>query len=183
MMQTQTTNTLVVELVNLQYCDFASRGTPCYQAKVRIDGVDAGMVRNDGQGGASLYIPAELRDRVDEIARKEPPLDLGDQLVDMDGDTFLAVLVYRTLDMPNALDPAPESLTTNHPLGQSQRGRLQLQPESNQTAANTITRYGETLKDDAGRLVGWIADDGSFHPCGASLSADQMRAILAMLAK
>ena len=50
-------------------------------------------------------------------------------------------------------------------------------------AANTINRDGETLKDDTGRLVGWIADDGKFHPCGAPLSADQIRAILAMLAK
>lgn len=92
----------LVELINLQYCDFASQETPCYQATVRIDGVDAGMVRNDGQGGASLYIPADLRERIEEIARNEPPLDLGDQLVDMDGDTFLAVLVYRTLDLPHA---------------------------------------------------------------------------------
>lgn len=106
-MQTQTTNTPVVELVNLQYCDFASRGTPCYQAKVRIDGVDAGMVRNDGGGGASCYIPPDLRDRVDAIARLQPPLDIGDDtLLDMDGDTFLAVLVYRTLDTP---DKEPQS--------------------------------------------------------------------------
>ena len=173
----------LVELINLQYCDFASQGTPCYQASVRIDGVDAGMVRNDGQGGASLYIPADLRDRIDEIARKEPPLDLGDQLVDMDGDTFLAVLVYRTLDLPHALDPAPESLTTKHPLRHSQQGCLQHQLEKHTNAANTINRDGKTLMDDTGHLVGWIADDGKFHPCGAPLSADQIRAILAMLAK
>ena len=172
----------VVELINLQYSDFASQETPCYQATVRIDGVDAGMVRNDGQGGASLYIPADLRDRIDEIARKEPLLDLGDQLVDMDGDTFLAMLVYRTLDLPHALDPAPESLTINHPLGHSPQGSLQLQPENHTNAANTIHRDGKTLTDDTGHLVGWIADDGKFHPCGAPLSADQIRAILAMLA-
>lgn len=106
-MQTQATDTPVVELVNLQYCDFASRGTPCYQAKVSIDGVDAGMVRNDGGGGASCYIPPDLRDRVDAIARLQPPLDIGDDtLLDMDGDTFLAVLVYRTLDTP---DNEPQS--------------------------------------------------------------------------
>jgi hypothetical protein len=102
MMHTQNTNTPVVELVNLQYCDFASRGPPCYQANVRIDGVDAGTVRNDGGGGASCYSPPDLRDRVEAIARLQPPLDIGDdRLLDMDGDTFLALLVYRTLDTPD----------------------------------------------------------------------------------
>jgi len=46
-----------------------------------------------------------------------------------------------------------------------------------------LTRADETLTDNTGKLVGWIADDGKFYPCGASLSADQLRAILAMLAK
>ncbi len=45
----------------------------------------------------------------------------------------------------------------------------------------TITRDDETLCDAEGRLVGYIADDGRFHPCGAPLTADQMREILAML--
>ena len=91
-----------IELVNLQYSAFASQETPCYTATVRIGGVDAGMVRNDGQGGCSCYIPADLCERVDRIARKQPPLDLGDKQVEMDGDTFLALLVYRTLDDPSA---------------------------------------------------------------------------------
>ena len=50
-------------------------------------------------------------------------------------------------------------------------------------AAQIVTRDNETLKDDKGRLIGWIAVDGRFQTCGAALSADQLRAILAMLAK
>jgi hypothetical protein len=52
------------------------------------------------------------------------------------------------------------------------------------TTANeilSISRNDETLTDNNGKLVGWIADDGTFHPCGAPLSAEQLRAILAML--
>lgn len=45
-----------------------------------------------------------------------------------------------------------------------------------------INRDDERLTDDQGRLVGWISDIGpKFHPCGASLTAEQLRAILAML--
>lgn len=50
-------------------------------------------------------------------------------------------------------------------------------------SAKIITRNDETLTDDNGRLVGWIADDGKFHPSGASLSAEQLRAILAMISQ
>ena len=49
--------------------------------------------------------------------------------------------------------------------------------------AEAITRTEETLKNEDGRLVGWIADDGKFHPNGAPLSVEQLRAILAMLTK
>lgn len=49
--------------------------------------------------------------------------------------------------------------------------------------AQILTRNDETLKDDKGRLVGYIAEDGRFHPCGAPLTAEQLRAILAMLTK
>ena len=45
-----------------------------------------------------------------------------------------------------------------------------------------IYRDGERLTDSRGNLVGWIApDEGKFHPCGATLTADQLRAIQAML--
>ena len=50
------------------------------------------------------------------------------------------------------------------------------------TATEIIRREDERLTDDKNRLIGWIASDGKFHPCGASLTADQLRAILAMLA-
>lgn len=51
------------------------------------------------------------------------------------------------------------------------------------TATAIIRREDERLTDDKDRLIGWIASDGKFHPCGASITADQLRAILAMLAK
>lgn len=51
------------------------------------------------------------------------------------------------------------------------------------TANEIINRSDERLTDADGELIGWIADDGKFHPCGAALTVDQLRAILAMLAK
>lgn len=47
----------------------------------------------------------------------------------------------------------------------------------------SVSLNDETLRDDKGNLIGWIADDGKFHPCGASLSAEQLRAILALIDK
>jgi hypothetical protein len=44
-----------------------------------------------------------------------------------------------------------------------------------------ITRNGKTLDDQNGRPVGWIGNDGKFRPSGEALSADQLRAILALL--
>ena len=49
--------------------------------------------------------------------------------------------------------------------------------------AKIIFRNDETLTDDKGRLVGWIADDGKFHPSSAPRSAEQLREILAMLSQ
>ena len=44
-----------------------------------------------------------------------------------------------------------------------------------------VIRVGERLSDNKGDLIGWIADDGKFHPCGAALTKDQLQAILSML--
>lgn len=44
-----------------------------------------------------------------------------------------------------------------------------------------INREDERLTDSNDRLIGWISGEGKFHPCGASLTAEQLRAILAML--
>lgn len=51
------------------------------------------------------------------------------------------------------------------------------------SATETITRTDETLEDAKGRLIGWISDDGRFHPCGAPLTEAQLREIVSMLAK
>ena len=47
--------------------------------------------------------------------------------------------------------------------------------------ATQITLTDKQLTDATGRLVGWIADDGRFHPCGAVLTAAQLREILALM--
>lgn len=51
------------------------------------------------------------------------------------------------------------------------------------SANDIITRTDETLTDADGELIGWIAGDGKFHPCGSPLTAQQIGAILAMLFK
>jgi len=47
--------------------------------------------------------------------------------------------------------------------------------------AQIITRTDKRLTNAKGELIGWIADDGKFHPCGASLTMEQLRAILDFL--
>lgn len=59
-------------------------------------------------------------------------------------------------------------------------GMQMTKTEASKSAA--INREGERLIDSQGNLVGWIADDTlKFHPCGASLTAEQLRAILGLI--
>lgn len=44
-----------------------------------------------------------------------------------------------------------------------------------------ITLNEETLTDENDRLLGWIADDGRFYPCGAALTLEQMKVITNMM--
>lgn len=46
---------------------------------------------------------------------------------------------------------------------------------------DVIIRSGERLTDVNGELVGWIADDGKFHPCGKSLTVGQLLAIIKLV--
>ena len=46
-----------------------------------------------------------------------------------------------------------------------------------------ITLDDERLTDISGRLVGWVGDDNKFYPCGASLTPEQVQAILNLMTK
>lgn len=45
----------VISLDNVQYAEFASEGTLCFNADVYLDNVRMGEVSNDGRGGAHRY--------------------------------------------------------------------------------------------------------------------------------
>ena len=64
---------LMVELRNVKYAKFASEETPCFEATVWIDGAKAGVVRNDGHGGADMHSPHGLRERLEAWAATLPP--------------------------------------------------------------------------------------------------------------
>lgn len=61
-----------VELRNVKHAAFASEETYCFEATVYIDGVKAGSVSNDGQGGAHRWSPWALEQRLDEYAATLP---------------------------------------------------------------------------------------------------------------
>ena len=49
--------------------------------------------------------------------------------------------------------------------------------------AQTVIRTDQTFKNQSGDVLGWMARDGKFYPSGVAMTADQMREILAMMAR
>ncbi len=62
-----------ISLKNIKHAEFMSHETECFQASVYIDGEKAGIVSNDGHGGANLYIPQALYMRLREHCETIPP--------------------------------------------------------------------------------------------------------------
>lgn len=62
-----------ISLKNIKHAEFMSHETECFHASVYIDGEKAGVVSNDGHGGANLYIPQSLYDRLREHCETIPP--------------------------------------------------------------------------------------------------------------
>jgi hypothetical protein len=63
-----------IEIKNVKHSEFASHETNCFEASVYIDGVRAGIVENDGQGGCNRYHPYELEIKINEYAKTLPPV-------------------------------------------------------------------------------------------------------------
>ncbi len=63
-----------IEIKNIKYSAFASHETHCFQATVFIDGVKAGTVANDGQGGSNSYYPRGLQEKLDDYGATLPPI-------------------------------------------------------------------------------------------------------------
>lgn len=61
-----------IELKNVKHSSFASRETSCFEATVYIDGVKAGTVFNDGQGGPHEVHPRTLEALLMEHAKTLP---------------------------------------------------------------------------------------------------------------
>ena len=61
-----------IELKNVKHSEFASHETDCFEASIYIDGVRAGIVENDGQGGCNRYHPYELEIKINEYANTLP---------------------------------------------------------------------------------------------------------------
>jgi hypothetical protein len=91
-----------IELKNVKHAAFASEETACFFAKVYIDGELAGEASNDGHGGANMYHPWALHDRLQAYAATLPPrkLDMGDGNfieVQPDADSLIARLLDEHL--------------------------------------------------------------------------------------
>jgi len=78
-----------IELKKVKTCKFASKETDCFEAQVWVDGVRAGWVSNDGNGGCNKYVAFEkgefsnggLADILDSVAVAEIPNRTFDGLV------------------------------------------------------------------------------------------------------
>jgi hypothetical protein len=95
-----------IELKNIKHSEFASHETNCFEASVYIDGVRAGIVENDGQGGCNHYHPYELEIKINDYAKTLPPVttsmtDPHDSskmfTYDQDADTVIGDLLTEHL--------------------------------------------------------------------------------------
>ncbi len=66
-----------IELKNVKYAKFASEETHCFQATVYLNGVKSGVVSNDGHGGANMYDPWSLEEKLEAYAKTLPLEDAG----------------------------------------------------------------------------------------------------------
>ena len=63
-----------IQLKKISYSARLSEETPAFAADIWIDGVKAGEVRNEGQGGPNRYSCRLLEARLEEHAKTLPPL-------------------------------------------------------------------------------------------------------------
>lgn len=66
-----------IELKNVKYAAFASQETNCFNATIYVDGVKAGTVQNQGNGGPDDIHPRDLRKKLDDFAKTLPPIDVS----------------------------------------------------------------------------------------------------------
>jgi hypothetical protein len=104
-----------IELKNVKHSEFASHETNCFEASVYIDGVRAGIVENDGQGGCNRYHPYDIEKTINDYAKTLPPVvtsmtDPHDSsktfTYDQDADTVIGDLLTEHLyakDLKRAL--------------------------------------------------------------------------------
>jgi len=94
-----------IEIKNVKHSEFASHETSCFEASVYIDGVRAGIVENDGQGGCNRYHPHDLEIKIDTYA-KTLQSKFSDLPYDGDADTVIGDLLTEHLyakDLKRAL--------------------------------------------------------------------------------
>lgn len=86
-----------IELRNVKYAAFASEETACFSATVVIDGKPAGTVSNQGHGGADMYHPVSLEERLNAYAKTLPPFVAYGETFDHDADTVIGDLLDEHL--------------------------------------------------------------------------------------
>ena len=94
-----------VELRNIRTNERFSVETDCFTARLVLDGVDVGEVRNDGRGGPDNFHPASghswdtYREAEKPVAADYPPVDLTD--IGVPGETMAQSLESLCCDLVN----------------------------------------------------------------------------------
>lgn len=90
-----------IELKALNYSDFASQETHCFQAQIYIDGKKRGTADNDGRGGMTTIRPWQLYEEIKQYTDKIPPqiVKYGDQEMTLEEspDSYIDGLVTLAL--------------------------------------------------------------------------------------
>lgn len=90
-------NTLEVRLRGLRYEAALSEETPCFSASLYLNGKRRGTVSNHGQGGPHSFSERAAELELNEWAKSQPPLKVGDRELAMDGELYLSCLVDDVL--------------------------------------------------------------------------------------
>jgi hypothetical protein len=86
-----------IEVRNVKVAKFASRETLCFTAQVILDGKVVGTAMNDGHGGANLYEPRGLYDRLETHAKTLPDITTFATPLRMTADLVIDFLVQDFL--------------------------------------------------------------------------------------
>ena len=154
-----------IELKNIKYSEFASQETYCYEAALYIDGKKAGVVSNEGHGGADYFHGDNEAYRKAEswLAENGNPLQMTDgEMLPEDVEMRCADLVSKWLRMREV----KKILRRISYLALDKNGKIglyQLPAKHKPTAENLAQVQKASWWDDTREMISGLPEDKALN--------------------